>query len=94
MVPENEPFHVTIKLDRKEYQLQVMCTYRDKVKEQYTISYGVHTFIFQCNWPVFRNRGLKHRMPDWKMMEGKLTYRSSFRLIVQAIEDYIKKKHA
>lgn len=91
MVQLNEPFNITIKIDRKEYILQVVCVFRDNVNERYKASYGKHDLILECNWPVFRNRGLKHRMPDWKMIEGKLTYRSSFKYIVNAIEQYVKK---
>jgi hypothetical protein len=94
MVQLNEPFFITILIDRRQYQLQVECISRDKVNERYKATFGKHVLILECNWPVFRNRGLKHRMPDWKMIEGKLTYRSSFKYIVNAIEKHIINLHA
>lgn len=88
MVQLNEPFNITIKVDRLEYVLQVECIYRDQVNERYKATFGKHELILQCNWPVFRNRGLKSRMPTWTMVSGKLTYRSSFKLICTAIENH------
>lgn len=92
--PIGEAFFVTFTVNRRNFQLKVECIYRDHATERYKATYGMYTFQLQCNWPVFRNRGLKHRMPDWKLIEGKLTYRSSFQQIILAIENYITKHHA
>ena len=92
MIPLHEPFLITVTFERKNYVLQGECIYRDHVMEQYKVSTKNSSYLFQCNWPVFRNRGLKHRKPTWELKEGNLKYRNGKLLIVQAIEAYDKLK--
>ena len=92
MVELNKPFFIKITVDRVEYQLQVQCISRNRVHEQYAVIYGKHVLLFECNWPVYRHRNLKHIRPTWELVNGKTTYQSSVELITKAIENYVKKQ--
>lgn len=65
-------FYIIIQIELKNYNLLVEQTSIDKVKETYKISSKSQTILLENNRPIFRNKGLKHRRPNWKITEKPL----------------------
>ena len=65
-------FYITIIVDRRAYRLKVEHIYIDSVKEQYRVSGRNKSIVVQSNRPLFRNRGVRHRRPNWKVIEGNV----------------------
>ncbi len=47
--------------------------------------------VLESNRPLFRNRGLKYRKPDFKLIEGNVDYTGSMHLLVDAILEIVDK---
>lgn len=83
-------FWITIQHDRKTYNYEVEQIEKTASIEKYRVNGRNGSVVFQNNRPVFIKRNLKHRRPDWKMVEGEIRYRSFAELIVDAINNYLK----
>jgi hypothetical protein len=46
---------------------------------------------FSCNRPLYRHKGVRHRRPDLKLIEGYLSNKSIEKDIVEQIKQYIEK---
>ena len=68
-------------------KVQVERIFQDARKEQYRLSGKDRSIVLECNRPFFRNKGLKHRKPNWKIIEGQ-AYQGS--TLDQAIEEIMK----
>ena len=53
--------------------------------EQFKIIAKNRTVILESNRPFLLSKGLKHRKPDWKIIEGDLGYASVTNLLINAI---------
>jgi len=85
-------FPIRIEIDRRYLNYQVEKIYNDGRIERYRINGRNGSIILESNRPLFRNKGLKHRKPDWNMIQGELKYRNYLRLFVDAIMDKIDKE--
>lgn len=83
-------FWITITHDRKNYSYEVEQIEKTISFEKYRVNGRNGSVVFQNNRPIFKSRGLKHRRPDWKMIEGKIRYRSFAELLVEAINNHLK----
>lgn len=83
-------FTITVVHYRRNIRLVVRRIYMDARTERYEVLARNGRLVVQNNWPVFRSRGLRHRMPDWSLVEGNLTYRNLVEAIFKAIEEYVK----
>ena len=63
-------FQITIKYDGKMIRLAVEQTFADHRVERYKVNANNGSVIIESNRPLFRNKGLKHRPPQWKAIEG------------------------
>ena len=78
-------FWITIKYGNKNYRLMVEHTVMDARTELFKVVGRNKFIVLESNRPLFRNRGLKHRKPDFKLIEGKIDYNGSLHLLVDAI---------
>ena len=78
-------FTITIKHDRRRYRLRSQRILLTEIKEQYRIGNPGKQIVLESNRPLFRNKGLKHRNPDWKLTEGEMWNSSFLELIIQAL---------
>jgi hypothetical protein len=46
---------------------------------------------FSCNRPLYRHKGVRHRRPDLKLIEGQLSNKSVLEDIVEQIKKHIEK---
>ncbi len=56
--------------DKRKYRLKVEIILLTHLIEQYRVFNRASSIILQSNRPLFRNKGLKHRKPNWKVIEG------------------------
>jgi TolB-like protein len=63
----------------------------NKREEQFKIIARNGSVTFSSNRPLFRNKGLKRRKPDYVLVEGNIPNKSTERQLVQAIQRYVEK---
>lgn len=70
-------FDILIRTGNSDYLLKVEQLNATKVSEQFKISNrsGTQYVIIQSNRPLFRNKGLKKRKPNYEVIEGKVLYK-------------------
>lgn len=90
MHPQHLTFYIKIFVDRIAYRLKVEQIYIDKVKEQYRVSGRTKSIVVESNRPFFRNRGIKHRKPKWKVIEGRIENNNNPDPIYQEILKHIE----
>ena len=83
-------FTIKIYHDRKNYKLQVEQVLFSDTKEQFKIIGKASNLILESNRPLFRNKGIKHRKPDWKKISGDLSNMSLVENITTAIMTYLE----
>lgn len=60
-------------------------------EEQFKIIARNGSVTFSSNRPLFRNKGLRKRKPDYVLVEGNIPNKSIERQLVQAIQSYVEK---
>ncbi len=83
-------FTITIRTGYKDYTLRVEHINITPRSEQFRIVARNKTIVLETNRPFFRNRGLKHRKPDWKLVEGKLESGYALESLSEAIMKIIE----
>jgi hypothetical protein len=71
-------FQVRLRNGDREHLLRVERINVTAVSEQFVIANQNDTqqVIIQSNRPFFRNRNMKHRKPDYKVISGAVRYKS------------------
>lgn len=64
-------FIIEVKSGYSKRKVQVERIFHDERTEQFRLTGRDRSITLQSNRPFFRNRGLKHRKPDWKIIEGQ-----------------------
>jgi len=85
-------FQITIDYHKRTIRLSVEQLYINERFEQYKINARNGTLVIESNRPLFRARGLKHRAPNWKQIEGKPVSSHLLELIATAIQNHVEKK--
>lgn len=65
-------FQIKIKDYSRWYKINIEQFDVTERTEKYRVIARNKTLILECNRPFFRNRGMKHRKPDWKVIEGEV----------------------
>ena len=63
----------------------------NKREEQFTIIARNGSVTFSSNRPLFRNKGLRKRKPDYVLIDGSIPNKSTERQLVEAIQNYVEK---
>lgn len=67
-------FYINIKSGYKNHKLMVeYLPVNDRI-ERFKVSGKDKYVVLESNRPFFRNRGIKHRKPDWTIYEGSVKY--------------------
>lgn len=82
-------FDIQIKYSGRWYKLKVEQFNVTERLEKFKIIGRNKTIVLESNRPLFRNKGLKHRKPDWKLVEGSLTSTSGLEEIQQKILEIV-----
>ncbi|MEO5562738.1 MAG: hypothetical protein ABIR18_04865 [Chitinophagaceae bacterium] len=81
-------FYIRIYNDRKYIRLAVERILLTNEIEKYRVSGKNGSFVLQSNGPLFRNKGLKHRRPSWKITEGgEIRNKAVLQKIIEAISE-------
>ena len=78
-------FKIEIKHENKILRYTVVRQNATPRAEQFKIFAKNRTIVLESNLPFFLSKGLKHRKPDWKIIEGDLGYASVTNLLINAI---------
>src|SRR5215467_14542706 len=82
-------FQVQPIIEGKLTRLQVELISSAADIEQFRVIGKNKTVILQTNRLLFQNRGLKHRKPQWKVIDGSLNNPYNMEKITDAIEAYL-----
>jgi hypothetical protein len=63
----------------------------NKREEQFKIIARNGSVTFSSNRPLFRNKGLKRRKPDYVHINGSIPNKSTEKQLVEAIQGYVEK---
>ena len=78
-------FQIIIKSGYRNYRLNVEHIVINDRVEHFKIIGKNKFIVLESNRPFFRNKGLKHRKPAFKLIEGEVDYANSLDVIIQAI---------
>ena len=85
-------FQITLKNDYKLLRFNVEHINITGISEQFRIVAKNKTIVIESNRPLFRNKGLKSRKPDFKLIEGVVLYQSGLDQVISAIMNHIEPK--
>jgi hypothetical protein len=85
-------FGIQIKYERKLYRYTVHVFDMKNGFERYRVIAGNKTLLLESNRPLLRSRNLKHRRPNWKIIEGKVNSSSGLDSIKAAIIEQMDSK--
>ncbi len=83
-------FEIKIMHDKKRYKLRVEQVLFSSNKEQFKIVGKTTDLILESNRPLFRNKAIKHRIPNWRKVSGDISNMSLVETIIKAIMDYLE----
>jgi hypothetical protein len=63
----------------------------NKREEQFKIIARNGSVTFSSNRPLFRNKGLRRRRPDYVLIEGNIPNKSTENQLIEAIQRYIER---
>ena len=67
-------FWIIIKDGYKNHRLLVEHISVNNRIERFKVSGKDKYIVLESNRPLFRNCGIKHRKPDWRLFEGSVNY--------------------
>ena len=83
-------FTITIRNDGKAIRLIVEQIALDSRMERYKVRARNGSVVVESNRPLWRNKGVRHRSPDWKVIEPTQLHSHVLEKIYKAIEAHIK----
>ncbi|MCB9056735.1 MAG: hypothetical protein H6549_12840 [Chitinophagales bacterium] len=84
-------FGIVIQVDGKLKRLRVERIYHSDQIEKYIVVARNKTLTFRSNRPLLRKKGLKHRRPDWKLVDGQIHNRYVLEIIVEELQKYLNR---
>ena len=85
------PFEIIVKSGYRNYRLRVEHMPIDTRTERFKVIGKNKNITLETNRPFFRNRGLKHRKPEWMIVEGQLFQGNGLEQIIDKIMAVIDK---
>jgi hypothetical protein len=83
-------FQIAIEYHKRSIRLTVEQLYIDERIERYRIIARNGEIELESNRPLLRSKGLKHRIPNWKQIEGKDLSTHTIELIAKAIQKQVE----
>lgn len=77
---------VQMRVSGKRYRFLVEKIHHSDQVIRYRVSGRNRSIVIQSNEPFFRNRGMKHRRPDWKLWEGDLREAGFLNQLIKMLE--------
>jgi len=79
-------FYISILNDRQRIRLKVERFEDTDSFEKYRVTARNKSFVLQSNRPLLREKGLKHKPIDWKVIEGGFDNSHFLQKIIKEIE--------
>ncbi len=83
-------FFIYPKLDGRHYEIIVEHYGVTWNTERFKV-FGKSTLLIESNRPLFRNKGIKHRRPDYKLISGKITANYHLEAVIKEIDAWVLK---
>lgn len=83
-------FTIQIQSGYRKYTIKVLHIPIDQRTEQFKLQGRNKTVVLESKQSFFRNRNLKHRKPDWKVVEAKVEHLSSLEPVKEAILKHLE----
>lgn len=83
-------FIINILHDRRRYKMFVEQILFSADKEQFKVHGRTTDIILESNRPLFRNKALKHRKPNWKKISGEMNNMSLLEVIIEAVQIHLE----
>jgi hypothetical protein len=84
-------FWIIFRTGYRDAHYLVEHTVMNKREEQFKVIAKNGSVTISSNRPLFRNKGLKKRKPDYLLIEGSIPNKSTENQLVQAIQSYVEK---
>ena len=85
-------FYINVQSEKAYVRLKVEMYYQSDQIEKYRVIARNRTIVLQSNRPLIRKNGMKHRKPDWKLVEGELQNMTFLQSLVETINRHIKRE--
>jgi hypothetical protein len=85
-------FPITIRHNGRNIRLVVEQVLLDKRIERYKVQARNGYVMVESNRPLWRNKGVMHRAPEWKVIESNNLHSHVLEKIYGAIEEYLENK--
>ena len=82
-------FTLTVNINQTQIHLRVEKIKEDKSFEQFRIIGRDRTVTIQSNRPMLREKGLKSKPTDWKLVSGEFKNQGAFKAVMKALEFYM-----
>ncbi len=86
---DGESWPFSIYVDNRHYRLVAELIYRSNQIERIRVIGRDRSIVLQNNRPLFRGRGLKHRRPNWKLIEGTGNNAHALERIIASLSSYL-----
>ncbi|MBW0162197.1 MAG: hypothetical protein HYI21_10780 [Sediminibacterium sp. Gen4] len=84
-----ESWVFSVYVDNRYYRLTAEVIYRSDQVERICVKGRDRSIVLQNNRPLFRGKGLKHRRPNWKLIEGTGNNAYALERIIAALSSYL-----
>lgn len=82
-------FYISVQWENRYVRVKVERTYQSDQIERFKVIARDRTLVLQNNRPLLRTNGMKHRKPDWKMVQGELLNLTFLQSLIFTINRYI-----
>ena len=73
-------------------RVKVERTYQSDQIERFKVIARDRSLVLQNNRPLLRANGMRHRKPDWKLVEGELLSMDFLQSLIFTINRHIKRE--
>jgi hypothetical protein len=85
-------FYIAIRRGSKDYKYKIEQISAGLGVERYKLTAANKILVLENNRPIFIRKGLKHRKPDWKLVQGEINNPSFLNDITDAINRHIEQE--
>lgn len=80
-----EPFFITIQIDRNSYRFSVTHLTLNNSFETFLLKRKSREIIIKSNRPLWRNKGIMKRQPDFTVAKGEVRSQYAMQVIVEEL---------
>jgi hypothetical protein len=84
-------FWITFRTGFRDAHYLVEYVVVKKREKQFKVIARNGSVTFSSNRPLFRNKGLRRRRPDYVLIEGHIPHKSTERQLIETIHSYVEK---